>query len=156
MFFYICRDTVGWGGSWITPIGVFRYGTHIASFGGLMFSSTLWWLPNIRFYADANPQTYWSISLEWFDGYIDVGTGWIRSKPIWLEKTVKWDLRAITIGIKKFAIDIGNNPYAERGSVEALFAVLMLVVIVLIMGYLFVWPFVNVAINYSDIIAGIY
>lgn len=46
--------------------------------------------------------------------------------------------------------------HAEQGSVEALFGVAMLIVIVLIVGYFFVWPFVNVAINYSDIIAGIY
>jgi hypothetical protein len=46
--------------------------------------------------------------------------------------------------------------HAEQGSVEALFGVVMMIVIVLIVGYFFVWPFVNVAINYSDIIAGIY
>lgn len=46
--------------------------------------------------------------------------------------------------------------HAERGSVEALFAVACLIVAVLVLGYLFVWPFVHVMIDYGDIISGLF
>lgn len=46
---------------------------------------------------------------------------------------------------------------SERGSaLEGFAAIVMLMIIVGIAVYLFVWPFVSVAVNFSDIISGIH
>lgn len=52
---------------------------------------------------------------------------------------------------------VENSHSSEQGSaLEGFAAIVMLMIIVCIAVYLFVWPFVDVAINFGDIISGIY